>query len=189
MKKKTIATLDFDKLNADLDNSSGDRTITSRSDTNSLPQHSEYSKASKQLQAVTTKYLDIDKNKKPSQRSNMKKKSNETKTTKTQPEAKSPAAKAEKPSMPMGLLDPLEEDSTQLFAQSFKNNSEIKGIQNRQLREMQREIERLRWKLANTDSVHEKKKPRLHVGYLYASPIIYEDYDPVSKKKGYQSLP
>ena len=51
---------------------------------------------------------------------------------------------------------------------------------------MQREIERLKYKLENTDTQKEKKpRNRLHVGYLYASPIIYEDYNPVTKKKGY----
>ena len=55
------------------------------------------------------------------------------------------------------------------------------------MREMQREIERLRYKLDNVENQNEKKRQRnrLHVGYLYASPIIYEDYDPTTKKKGY----
>ena len=29
----------------------------------------------------------------------------------------------------------------------------------------------------------------LHVGYLYASPLIYEDYDSTTKKRGYQLPP
>ena len=60
-------------------------------------------------------------------------------------------------------------------------------MQNRKMREMQREIERLRYKLDNVENQNEKKRQRnrLHVGYLYASPIIYEDYDPTTKKKGY----
>ena len=44
-------------------------------------------------------------------------------------------------------------------------------------------------KLDGMEKILNKPDNDLHVGFLYASPIIYEDYDPTTKKKGYQVPP
>ena len=44
-------------------------------------------------------------------------------------------------------------------------------------------------KLEKMKQILTKSEIELHVGFLYASPIIYEDFDTKTGKKGYQVPP